>query len=344
MENSKQRITVFCLAPGDVVHVLNLYDKHKDNAIISIFCFNVKPVYEYIESLSLAIDNIRYVENVNLSLKNPKSILRNKDELERKYNQNFKNINDEVIYFFGIWFDYVAFYFLSRLANNNNVIYCSYIKGITDRVKLSYSLKQYLTLSIYYYITGIHFNLADEKNFRLVFPYREYGIKKKNAENIDIHLLQKYYYKINNRKRKSILLFESDLKDYDLYKNYKKKIVELLKIIKSKGYFIYLKGHPRLGSTLEVEQISDYILPKEIPAELIDVSFVDIIMGIESSIIAYLSKKYTNIYSLIYLFEYSKIENQEQYVDFLFKNSNQKIKFISNLEMFNKMLTLASND
>jgi hypothetical protein len=70
------------------------------------------------------------------------------------------------------------------------------------------------------------------------------------------------------------------------------------------------------------------ILPKEIPAELFDISSFDFIFGIDSYSITYLSAQSDKVYSLIELFKFKDESVKQNYIDYLNENSQHKIKYL----------------
>ncbi len=329
----KQKISIFCQASGDVIHTLALYQKYKDTSDISIYCVNVKPIYEYIQSLNLELTQLEFIPyDINVSIKRPLSIIKGKRELNKRYLQLFKNKTDETIYFFAIWFDWISFYFLSLLNKTNRLIYYKHYLAVPEEGQTVYSIKKKVDLFYYYLLTNLHLQYTDEETEkRLLFPYKKIGIESQKALKIEQRFFSHYLYRVKNINKKSILFFESDLVNCQFFTNYKSEITEILTALQQKGYSIFIKGHPNLGATKEIKVICDFNIPKEIPAELIDVKQFNCIIGIQSLSMAYFAKAGYLVYSLIDLIDFAKNSDKEMYRNYLNENSNYKINFPSQI-------------
>ncbi len=330
--NKKDKITIFCQAPADVIHVLNLYEKYKNNALISIFCINVRSIYDYISSLNLNVRALVFIPySFNISVKHPFGVIRIRKKLKLLNNKYFRKKENETIYFFSIWYDWITFYFLNGLVVNNSVIYYQYHSSVPEGGRKHYNFKEYYILLLYFLATGIKFQFSEEELLRLLFFYKKYNIIKQKAEKVNLELLEPYLFRVRNVSEKSILLFESSLTDTNYINNYDNIILNILNDLKKCGYSIYIKGHPRLGISKCIDTADYSILPQEIPAELIDANGFNYVMGIISVSIAFLSKYYSGVYSLINLFEFYDDSIKSHFIAYLNYNSNYKIKFIKEI-------------
>jgi len=328
--SKKKKITIFCQAPADVLHILNLYEINKGKAAISVIVINVKSLYDYFKSLNLKLQELEFIPyNLSFSIRKPFSFIKGKKQLKLLYNKLFKDKYDETIYFFGIWFDWVTFFFLKKLSQNNTLIYYRHYLSVPEVGRKHYNLKEKYILFQYYLLTGIQFQYTDEKEtLRLLFPYKKYNIEVQQAIEPDKDALKGYLYKVKNVKEKSILIFETNLNNNPIIKNYEKTLYSIIELLKKNNYSIYIKGHPRLGHTKVIESLIDQFLPREIPAELIDVSSFDYIIGIQSTALAYFSKLSNNVYSLINLFDFYDNSRKHNYLN---ENSKFNIKFVDSI-------------
>ena len=329
--SKEKKITIFCQAPADVLHILNLYETNKGKATISIIVINVKSLYDYFKSLNLNLQALEFIPyNLSFSIKKPLSFIKGKKQLKTLYKKLFKDKYDETIYFFGIWFDWITFFFLKKLSQNNNLIYYRHYLQVSEVGRKYYTLKEKYILFQYYLLTGIQFQYTDEKQkSRFLFPYKKYNIDVQQAIEFDKDTLKGYLYEINNIKKKSILFFETDMKNYNIFKNYDITLINILKNLKKNGYSVYIKGHPRLGSTTGIDNYIESYISKEIPGELIDVSSFDYIIGIQSFSLVYFSKLLNNVYSLINLFDFYDNSVKHNYINYLNENSKFNIKFVN---------------
>ena len=329
----KEKISIFCQAPGDVIHTLALYHKYRDKADISIYCINVKVIFEFIKSLNLELKQLEFIPyDINFSIKKPLSIFSARRQIWQRFNKLFRAKNNETIYFFAIWFDWYSFFFLSQLSSKNKLVFYKHYQSVTEEGKKKYTLKEKIVLLQYHIITGLKLQFTDEKTVkRLLFPYQEYGIASQQPIDIKQNLFKSYLYKTKNNSEKSILFFESDLEKYQLFSNYKVEIKIIIQAVQSQGFTVFVKGHPSLGVTKEIEEICNFTIPKEIPAELIDVSPFSCVLGIQSFSMAYFAKEKHKVVSLVHLLSFVNDSDKKMYIDYLNVNSNHKIEYPKNI-------------
>jgi len=331
--SKEKKITIFCQAPPDVLHILNLYEINRGKAAISVIVINVKSLYDYFKSLNLKLQELEFIPyNLSFSIRKPFSFIKGRNQLKTLYKKLFNDKYNETIYFFALWFDWVTFFFLKELSQNNILIYYRYYLYVPEVGREHYNLKEQYILFQYYLLTGIKFQYTDEKQtLRLLFPYKKYNIDVQQAIEPDKDTLKRYLYKVKKVKEKSILLFESNLQPNNIIKDYEKTILHIIEELKKRGYLIYIKAHPRLGHTKVIESVIDQFLPGEIPAELIDVSIFNCIVGIQSFSLVYFSKLSNNVYSLINLFDFYDNSVKRNYINYLNENSKFNIRFANTI-------------
>jgi len=327
-----KKITIFCQAPANVLHILNLYEINKEKAAISVIVINVKSLYNYFKSLNLNLKALEFIPyNLSFSIRKPFSFIKGKKQLKTLYKKLLKDKYDETIYFFGIWSDCIIFYFLKELSVNNTVIYDKHYLQVTEVGRKHYTLKEKYILFQYYLLTGIQFQYTEGNRLILLFPYKKYNIDVQQAIEPDKDSLKGYLYKVKKVKEKSILFFESNLQNNNIIKDYEKALLHIMGKLNEQGYSIYIKGHPRLGHTKMIESMVEQILPQEIPAELIDVSLFNYIVGIQSFSLVYFSKLSNNVYSLINLLDFYDNSVKHNYINYLNENSKFNIKFVDSI-------------
>ncbi len=326
---NKDKISIFCQAPGDVIHTLALYHKYSEKANISIYCINVENIYKYIKSLNLKLDNLEFIPyDFNLSIKNPLSIITTRKKLRKIYRNLFLKKENETIYFFSIWFDWVSFFFISKLYKRNKFIFYKHYLAVPEEGKTQYDFKEKIQLLQLYLITNIKLQYTTETSVkRLLFPYKKYNIKSQLPLKINQDIFKPYLYKTENNLTKSVLFFESELSNYNLFKNYIAETTEIIEFLQKQGFKVFIKGHPSLGSSKEISNICNSIIPKEIPAELLDVDSFDYIIGIQSSSLSYFAKEGNKVLSLINLLNFTQKKTKEMYIKYLNENSNNKVKY-----------------
>lgn len=330
---SRKKISIFCQAPGDIIHVLAIYQEHCSESRISIYCVNVKPIYDYLLSLKLEVVNLEFIPyDFKFSPTNPFSIIVARKKLKKIHKTLFANKKNETVYFFAIWFDWISFFLVNKLTNNNNVIYYEHYKSVPEKGKEKYNIKEKYILTLYYWVTGLKLQYTkDDAIKRLLFLYQDKNIKKQSALEIKPELFSPYLYQVENIQDKSVLLIETELTGYDIFSDYQSEMRQIINTLQKKGYIIYIKGHPSLGTTKEIEDICNYIIPKHIPAELIDTSQFHKFIGIQSFSLVYFSNISDSVFSIIELLSFNKKSQKNMYLEYLNSNSNKKIKFPKNI-------------
>lgn len=332
-----KRIILFCQAPADIQHALTIYEREKSKSKVSIFCINVEGTYKFLSSLDLRLKQLVFIPSQkDFSLKNPIKILKEKMRLNKIYKKYFHQKQRYEIYFFSHFYDWITFSFLANLYKNNEIIFIDHYDSFSVshfRIKKN-NLKDSIILLMYRYLTGIKFNFfVLENTKKLEFPYQKYGIRRIEIANVDKKIYEKYSYKIDSTQGNLILLFESDHSKQNTIKNYNKKIIEIVKELKNKGYKIYLKPHPRIGFSKSLKKYVFKVLSDFIPGEFIDEKYFCAILGVETcALTSFARRGFDNVYSLINLFNFSKKIQKENYKKYLNTLSEGKIKFIDSLD------------
>ncbi len=331
-----KNIIIFCQSPSDIRHTLWLYEKNSKESRIYIYVVNVHNNYKFLKSLGLencVINFFPYEHN----LRNPLGILKEKIYLIKAFKEHFKNIKVSDIYFFSHYFDYITFFFIKRLAQTNVIFFIDVFKVNREKVE-RLNIKDILKLLILYFITGISFICTGEDEKKVVtFPYEHYGVKKIEPK-IDMSFIKKYSYKLKTDKIKSILFFESNGVMEDCYLDYRETLTQILIDLLANNYCIFIKPHPKKGysnfiSNLHVNMVEGYI-----PAEFIDLSTVNFVMGIESVGIANIARvENIPVFSIIDLFRFKNSDLKLSFKDYLKANSAEKIRFIDSYELLLKL-------
>ena len=182
------------------------------------------------------------------------------------------------------------------------------------------------------YITGVSLYYVGDYNELSFNPHQIKTFTLINDFKLEESIYQKYKYRHQIDKLKVILFFDADLSRLKVLTNYKKDLLELIKKIKKRGYYIVNKGHPRIGTSEIIKPFIDEEIPNYIPAEFIDVESFCYVVGILSLSIANLAKNYDNVFSVIEEFEFISEKDKLYYKDFLKQNSYNRLKYFSNIE------------
>jgi hypothetical protein len=327
----------FCQAPADLQYILTQYDQgnYKRTVIVVI---NTENVFRFIEKLNLPLTILIFIPYIqNSKLFNPLTIFRERFRLRKIYNTYFKNQQGGDVSFYSLGYDWITFYLLKKLSENNSVSYVDF-EALPLQILQSTSLYQKLSQFAVFLITGIWFPFAmhtEIKNEFLLFDLLKYGIKT-ISPFVDKQSLTKYSYKQKDIKLPAVLLLESNMETYDMHIDYQTDIIHILDLIKNAGLNIYIKPHPRLNHSPFIEKYVSGFIPKEIPSEFLDVSEFQMVMKIES--IASFANDNNNVYSIIELLNYKNESVKNGYRKLLIDLDINNLKFIENESEFIKLL------
>jgi len=341
-----KEIIIFCQAPADIQYALTIYERNKKKTEITIFCINVKGIYNFIRSLKLDLKELVFIPYTNLSVsyKKPNEILKLKRRLNLLFKNNFKYRSNYEVFFFSHFFDYITFFFVKKLSKNNSV---NFINHYDDAIKKNYYRpkktisKLIYTKFIFKFITGISFDFYKfNSSVILEFPFEKYKIEEIRNNVLDMNVLKKYSYDVRSIDAKKILLLEGDYKIEHLFKDYEKDTKTLLQYLKNLNYKIYLKPHPRIGYSKFLDDYIDSIVNADVPAEFIDETKFKVIIGISSLALAYFANRNNvNVISLINIYQYKDDKTKKRAFEYL-NDISSNINFIKNLESFKKEITL----
>ena len=333
-----KKIIIFCQAPADIKYALTIYERNIKNSIISIFCINVEGMHKFIKSLDLDLGKLEFIPYPSkFNIKNIKSILAVKKQIYHYYKKFFHSLVGYEIYYFSSNFDWITFYMLKRIKSNNEIIF---INHYDDKVTKNYctpkiSLRSIYTRLMFRFITCIWFDFYSfNRSLIIRFPYERFNIPQKKNNILEPDIYKKYSYKVENTKMKSVLMLEMDYKKVNIFSNYKEITIKIIKILKKRGLKIFLKPHPRLGYS---EFLNDYniaIIDGSIPAEFIDETSFDYILGISSSALAYFAnRKKVKVISMMYVYQYNDENTKKRAFEYI-RDISSNINFIKDLDNF----------
>ena len=306
-------IILFCQAPADIQYALTIYERNKGLATISIFCINVEGMYAFIKSLKLDLEELVFIPyDFNFYYLKPAQIIKVKRKLNFLYRKYFYNIENKRIYFFSHFFDYMTFFFLSKLSLNNNI---NFIDHYDEAISKHYhrphiSLKLFIIKTSYKFITGINFDFYEFNNsFILEFPFYKWKILRIKDNILDMNIFLKYSYLVGSNNTNNILLLEGDYQTQKSFKDYEKYTKVVIQSLKDHNYELFLKPHPRLGYSKFLDDYIDSFVNADVPAEFIDESKFKVIIGVCSSALAcFANRNNVKVISLLNFYQ-SKDQN-----------------------------------
>lgn len=332
-----RKIVFFCQAGADVVHILKEIDSINENdgsASIRIICLTTVlfDCFNYIELPSNV--KFEYFRRIIPPIKKPwrkNKWIKIVDTCLRRY--VLKGHVDKV-YFTSVNSDPTSCYYIGIcLKTGCDVSYLNHyddIQAIIPLEKLTF--KESVKLRMIRYMTGLHFSIyrmGGRWNV-LHFHYEDYPIQVLHPI-LNKETCKKYAYKVKMGDKKAVLVYSQPNRDHDLISDEEHDALfhELVARLKNKGYYVVLKGHPRLGvCPINVNQ-ADEIIPKNLSAELIDLTVFDACYGFITIALSSSAKLGASSYSILPLMKDTKSKNYKDCVKFTNESSEGKIKFVT---------------
>lgn len=338
-EDSK--IIIFCQAPADIPYVLSLYEKFKEEKVISVYVINVENVFKFIKGLDLKLFALVFIPYTLTSFKNIFQIIKERRRIKALKKQYFDFVINTDIYFFSRFEDWLTSSFLNDLDKKNSIYYIDHYDFSSEIFKKrGFGLKIFALKFVYYILTDVNFKLEIIEKLP-EFQYQKYNIQKLIPE-INNDIFDKYRYKIDVVKDTSpIVLFfispcETVIYDCVSHDEIQRQIIKSLKQF---NWTVIVKGHPRLGVPENVMDLVDVQIPSYIPAEFLEIDNVSMCLGIITSALAHFAKN-TEIrtYSLLNLFEFKDSNSINYYRDYLSELSNDQIIYFQDYNDFENSL------
>ena len=334
---SDNKIIFFAQAGADVVHILkeidSLNEGAKDNCI-QIVCLT--PVlYDCFKYLQLP-PNVSFIYCRRLVPPIKKIWARNKwrKNVNKFLNRHVLYENVSKIYFTSVNSDPTMAYYIKICINKGcEVIYLNHYDDIQAIVPLKNpNIKERVKIWLFRYFIGLNlswYRMGGRWNV-IHFHYEDYSITEKRPL-LDKEICKKYAYKINMGDKKAVLVFSQPNRDFDLISNkeHDHLFYKLVNTLKSKGYYVVLKGHPRLGvCQINIDQ-ADEIIPQNISSELIDLSVFHSCYGFITIALSSAAKLGVPSYSFLPLMNDTKSQNYSDCLKFIDESGEGKIKLIT---------------
>ncbi|KRB57291.1 hypothetical protein [Flavobacterium sp. Root186] len=328
---------VFCQAPADIPYVLSLYEKYKNEEIISIVVINVENVFKFIKSLNLDLDSLVFIPYALKSFKSPLDIIRERKRIIKLNKKYFDSIADTNVYFFSRFEDWLTSFFLKGLSKRNKIYYLDHYdfsSEFFEKKKLTFKLSIYKL--IYFLLTGVDFKLEIIEKIPEL-NYGKYKIERR-VPQVNNEVFQKYQYEIDIlQKIEPIVLFfvmpcEPTIYNCESHDEIQLSIVESFK---KNNWTVVIKGHPRLGVPENIMNVVDVEIPSYIPAEFLQIKDVKMCVGIITTALAHFATSSDiKTYSLVNLFQFRKNTSSKLYTDYLSEASNNQVKFFQSFNDF----------
>lgn len=332
----KETCLIFCQSAVKVSATLVCYEKEKrEGKSVIIVVRNVKSVYSFLVSLQLDA-KIYWFDNHILS----KYWFLHTRKLYRQVKTDILslNINPNTIkkvYFTSLCNDIAMGCYLKQFKKQN-VIKLQGAPDILNNIddyNLSsdhYALKIKVWCIIYSValLYKLRIQTVGTPAFALDIGYYHYPL----FDGSDMSICQRYKYVLPGKCGRKALVYASNYTDFFKDKeDYISVFVNTIRTLHAKGYEVYVKGHPRLGTLKEAVSFSDYEIPSYIPAEFLDISSFDMAFGLTTAALCSTSLIIKS-YSILPISKLVKDERYKGWCDYLDKTSNGKVLYLKSLD------------
>ncbi len=325
-----KKMIVFVQASRDIIYALKLYKINRDKYDITFYVIDHENNYNYLKSLGLINCRIEFIPNYSLRLLT--NIFREKFRLARLYRKEFSDLSGAKVYFFCNYFDFKTFYFVSRLACSNKVIFYNHYK-MTRKLRNDWSPAVCIKLAIIWFVTGILFQISGQGN-TLQLDYEKFPIEE-TYNSVNKKDLEEYLQLIEADDR-SVLLFETNIEGVNPHLDYKLVLDSVINFLLSHNYAIYVKPHPRLGVSSFMDGYPVRMLDRVVPIELMDLSKFSYAIGNTTAALAGCDE-IESIISFMLLIDFVDDEVKSEYHGYLM-NLDSSIQFPATFTEFKKLI------
>lgn len=333
------RILIFIQASADFTFAVNLSKQFsEENSHILIVIQNddlYKVTKNYFKNYSQV--KLILISHRGISIKTPWLSIKTRLSVKRQLKEQLQvYLPYSKIYFFSRFYDYTTAFIIHELQKignasiyyvdhydsislrNNNDPHTNFLKSLRYKV-----LAQFITV-----LFQVKF-ISRYKNKPLEWDLSRIEYKRISHKKI----IKTDHEKLNLNIPENSILFLISPDELNMIET---ESVEYLKIqilkLKTKGYKLILKGHPRLGSPSSISDVFDIILDHTIPAEVINFEKIIALYGIISTALIYIDcnhslKRYTFINQLSFL-DISRKEFFENYLKSLSIQEEKELNFI----------------
>jgi hypothetical protein len=285
--DSKKAI-IFCQSPAEMANSLSQYEKClNDRYDIYIICLGVRKIHKFLVSLSLNA-NVLYFDDLLIPWYNPvKWFINRKIIKDNLLKVTMKN-SDGIIAFFssriditlGIYLKYFLKYTVYYVKNGDSFTIDDKLAGVNRidrRIKaiiMSFIVGFKCRSS---YADGYYCSILDIKPYKTIIE-----IPFINDESI----YNRFAYKnvdLGKSNKKVIFFTEPYRNKYQTKENYDIMNINIVNELKKRGWFVCMKGHPRIGSHPLLKNIVDLEIPDFIPSQFLDLTEFNFAIGFTSS-------------------------------------------------------------
>jgi hypothetical protein len=322
-----KKAIIFCQAPAEIANSLCQYEKClNDRYAIYIICLHSKGIYNFLLTLNLKAE-IYYFEDPYAKY-NSLNYFRNKKLVKMNLLKFNIQATDKILVFFASRIDtYIGMYLKHFLKYT--IYYVINFDAITinpdidNTVTIIDKWKAKLTSLIIgfkccvSYADGHLWSILDLNSYNIVeVPFI-----------LDKSIFIRYRYKnISFNQDKKVIFFTEPYRNkYQTKENYDTMNVSVVKKLQKKGYFVCMKGHPRIGSHPLLRGMVDLEIPDFLPSQFLDLNDFNFAIGFTSSA---LCDSPIDSYSVLEMCEITDAQYKERLKNLLEKMAPGKIQYI----------------
>ena len=325
---------IFCQAPTKLPYTLACYSRlRRKGESIHIVVLNTPLVFKFLQTLHLdcKVDflEIPRTMNVNLFLL-PQLIWR----FWRWVRQSeFYSMSDADIYFSCIAQDPSCHILLKYLSKRNSIIYMSNpIDILSTRTKAHIPLKNRFVHFLYRIFYRIDFVFYRQEYYAIGIPVETVQTVEFSPEELRSAIAE-YSHRIKvPENRRCAVFFANPYRDpFTTQESYISCHVEVARQLKSAGWYLVGKGHPRIGFLSELLPYMDEMIEQSLPAEFLDISSADACVGLTTTSICAAAVAGIPSYSFLPMLHILNRETYDYWEVYLKDNSKGRIIYLKSL-------------
>lgn len=331
------KAVIFCQAPIEVPNVISIYDKicnsYQEITIISLRTDSYK---SFFESINIKAE-LKFWQAININIFSFFNIL----NIRRKLKSQILSIDvNKSDFFFTSRFDFQLSCYLGYLPYNSKKIY---FKGkdsiwITDK-KFKTNIKNYIKFILMRSISKCPLKYFKTGDYKFLPEINVDKVRNIVLEHYieDKSILKKYLYIPKSKNNNKVILFTEPYRNkYQTENDYNSVNKKVVEILRNKGYYVVMKGHPRIGNHPLLLDIVDETIPSYISSEFIDMnSFVFAIGFVSTSLCD--SSNYIPSYSVLDLCEIVDNSDYNYWHNFIDRVGEKRVIYFKS---FNELKSL----
>lgn len=331
---------IFCQAPTKIPATLLCYEAelNKGNDVV-IVTKNARNMYDFFRLLKLKA-KIMHLEPLSISgsllLHRRQVIKRVKDDIQM-LGINAKN--GDKIFFTDICDDFIMGLYLAQLSQFPICKIQGQIdmkKKLDERfVRNNLPCRIWLKEKIFSCVFNYSFIYTHIDHWTLTINIRKYNYPI--LDYSDMSVCSRYLVAPSNTNGHNVLFFTEPYRnEFQTKDDYMRLNFVIIDYLKSKGYTVCVKGHPRIGLPDGVLEKADFEVPSYLISEFIDLKSYDFAIGFVSTSVCNATAQIP-AYSVLPMCEIINQEQADYWYDYINKMGNHKVVFINDFNELPKI-------